>query len=145
MKYEGLKVLEEEKFRRLTGIKRSTFEKMIKILNEADKCKQGKGGRKPKLCLEERLLMALEYLREYRTYFHVSRSDGVSESTCYETIKWIENTLIKHPDFALPGRKALLKSDREYELVLIDATETPIERPQKNKSSFTQEKRNDPP
>ncbi len=145
MKYEQIKVLEEEKFRRLTGVKRSTFEKMIKILNEADKCKQGNGGRKPKLGLEDRLLMALEYLREYRTYFHVSRSDGVSESTCYETIKWIENTLIKHPDFALPGRKALLKSDREYELVLIDATETPIERPQKNKSSFTQEKRNDPP
>ncbi len=69
----------------------------------------------------------------------------MSESTCYETIKWIENTLIKHTDFALPGRKALLKSDREYELVLIDATETPIERPQKNKSSFTQEKRNDTP
>ncbi len=39
MKYEGLKVLEKEKFRRLTGMKRSTFEKMIKILNEADKCK----------------------------------------------------------------------------------------------------------
>ncbi|EFL92162.1 ISRin1, transposase orfA [Candidatus Regiella insecticola LSR1] len=145
MKYEVIKVLEEEKFRRLTGVKRSTFEKMIKILNEADKSKQGKGGRKPKRGLEERLLMALEYIREYRTYFHVSQSYGVSESTCYETIKWIENTLIKHPDFALPGRKAVLKSDREYELVLIDATETPIERPQKNKSRFTQEKRNDTP
>ncbi len=96
MKYEGIKELEDEKFRRLTGVKRSTFEKMIKILNEADKSKQGKGGRKPKLRLEDRLLMALEYIREYRTYFHVSQSYGVSESTCYETIKWIENTRIKH-------------------------------------------------
>ncbi|MEA9445523.1 IS5 family transposase [Candidatus Fukatsuia symbiotica] len=144
MKYEQIKVLEEEKFRRLTGVKRSTFEKMIKILNEADKCKQGKGGRKPKLGLEDRLLMALEYLREYRTYFHVSRSDGVSESTCYETIKWIENTLIKHPDFALSGRKALLKSDREYELVLIDATETPIERPPKKQKQFYSGKKKRP-
>ncbi len=116
---------------------------MIKILNEADKSKQGKGGRKPKLRLEDRLLMALEYIREYRTYFHVSQSYGVSESTCYETIKWIENTRIKHPDFALPGRKALLKSDMEYELILIDATETPIERPKKNKSDIIQEKRSD--
>jgi hypothetical protein len=56
---------------------------------------------------------------------------GVSKSTAYDTIKWIE--LIKHPDFALPGKKALLKSDMEYEVVLIDATETPIERPKKNK------------
>lgn len=141
MKYEGIKGLEDEKFRRLTGVKRATFKKMIEILSEADKKKQVKGGRKPKLTLEDRLLMALEYIREYRTYFHVSQSYGVSESTCYETIKWIENTLIKHRDFALPGRKALLKSDMEYELVLIDATETPIERPKKDKSAFTRGRR----
>jgi transposase len=142
MKYESIKGLEEEKFRRLTGVKRTTFAKMIGILSEADKQKKAKGGRKSRLTLEDRLLMALEYIREYRTYFHVSQSYGVSESTCYETIKWIENTLIKHPDFALPGRKALLKSDMEYELVLIDATETPIERPKKNKNVSTLEKRN---
>ena len=142
MKYESIKGLEEEKFRRLTGVKRATFAKMIGILSEADKQKKAKGGRKSRLTLEDRLLMALEYIREYRTYFHVSQSYGVSESTCYETIKWIENTLIKHPDFALPGRKALLKSDMEYELVLIDATETPIDRPKKNKNVSTLEKRN---
>ena len=142
MKYESIKELEGEKFRRLTGVKRSTFKKMIVILSEADKEKRAKGGRKHKLILEDRLLMALEYIREYRTYFHISRSYGVSESTCYETIKWIENTLIKHPAFALPGRKALLKSDMEYELVLIDATETPIERPKKDKSAFIQGRRN---
>lgn len=143
MKYEVIKELDDEKFRRLTGVKRVTFEKMLLILNEAEKKKKAKGGRKAKLILEDRLLMALEYIREYRTYFHVSQSYGVSESTCYETIKWIENTLINHPDFSLPGRKALLKSDMEYELVLIDATETPIERPKKDKSTFTQEKRKD--
>ncbi len=33
-----------------------------------------------------------------------------------------EDVLIKHPDFALPGRKALLKSDIEYDVILIDAT-----------------------
>ena len=142
MKYESIKELEDEKFRRLTGVKRTTFEKMLAILSEADTKKHAKGGRKPKLALEDRLLMALEYIREYRTYFHVSQRYGVSESTCYETIKWIENTLIKHPDFALPGRKALLKSDMEYELVLIDATETPIERPKKDKGGSTQGKRN---
>ena len=143
MKYEVIKGLDDEKFRRLTGVKKSTFVKMIEILSEAEKKKRAKGGRKPKLILEDRLLMGLEYIREYRTYFHVSQSYGVSESTCYETIKWIENTLIKHPDFSLPGRKALLKSDMAYDLVLIDATETPIERPKKDKTTFTQEKRRD--
>jgi hypothetical protein len=133
MKYEQIKQLPEEKFRRLTGFKKETFDKMLSILVEAEIKKKAKGGRKSKLSIEDRLLIALEYIREYRTYFHVSQSHGVSESTAYDTIKWIEDTLIKHPDFALPGRKALLKSDMEYEVVLIDATETPIERPKKNK------------
>ena len=142
MKYAGVKCLTGEKFRCLTGVKKSTFEKMLKILNETDAQKKARGGRKNKLSMEDRLLMALEYIREYRTYFHVSQSYGVSESVAYETIKWIENTLIDHPDFALPGRKALLKSDVEYEVLLVDATETPIERPKKNKSTTILGKRN---
>ena len=131
MKYEQAKSLSDEQFRRLTGVKRGTFDRMIKILEEADKKKKTKGGRRNKLSMENQLLMALEYIREYRTYFHVSQSYGISESSCYKGIKWIEDTLIKNPDFALPGRKALVKSDMEYEVVLIDAKETPIERPQK--------------
>jgi len=141
MKYKIIKEIEEEKFRRLTGVKRITFEKMTEILRRADKIKKRKGGRKNTLCIEDRLLMVLEYLREYRTYFHVSQSYGVSESTAYKTVRWVEDTLIKHPDFALPGRKELLKSDVDYEVVLIDATETPIERPKKGKSISTPAKR----
>lgn len=133
MKYEQIKELNEEKFRRLTGIKKETFDKMITILRDAEMKKKAKGGRRNKLSIEDRLLMSLEYIREYRTYFHVSQSYGLSESATYDTIKWIEDTLIKHPDFALPGKKALLKSDMEHEVILIDATETPIERPKKNK------------
>lgn len=131
MKYEEVKGLSADAFRRLTGVKRATFDKMVKILDEADKKKKAKGGRNKKLSIENQLLMALEYIREYRTYFHISQSYGISESSCYKGIRWIEDTLIKHPDFALPGRKALLKSDMEYDIVLIDATETPIERPKK--------------
>ncbi|KJV99861.1 transposase DDE domain protein [Orientia tsutsugamushi str. Sido] len=43
----------------------------------------------------------------------------------------VEDILVKHQNFALPGRKALMKSDMNYEVVLIDATESPIERPKK--------------
>lgn len=143
MKYHKIQGLEDEKFRRLTGVKRSTFEKMINILKDADIKKKAQGGRKNKLCIEDQLLMALEYIREYRTYFHTSQSYGVSESSAYKTIKWIEDTLIKHPDFSLPGRKALLKSEMEYELVLIDATESRIERPKKDKKDSTQERKKD--
>jgi hypothetical protein len=46
----------------------------------------------------------------------------------------VENILIKDGTFSLPGRKALLKSDMEYEVVLIDATESPVEHPKKVKT-----------
>ena len=141
MKFETAKDLDDERFRRLTGVKRPTFDKMVGILDDSIKNRKVNSGRKKKLSIENSLLMTLEYIREYRTYFHVSQSYGVSESSTYKTVRWVENTLIKHPDFALPGRKALLKSDIEYDVVLIDATETPIERPKKSKSIFIQEKR----
>jgi len=142
-KYRQLADLSNENFRRLTGVKRTTFNVMIEILAESDRAKKAVGGRKSKLCLEDRLLMALEYLREYRTYFHVAKSYGLSESNTYKICKWVEDTLIKDKRFALPGRKALLKSDDEIEVVLIDATETPIERPKKDKKDITPAKRND--
>jgi hypothetical protein len=141
MKYETLKVLKDERFRRLTGVKRATFEKMVHILKEGEAKKKALGGKPNKLKMEDRLLMALEYIREYRTYFHVATSYGLSESACYRNIRWIEDTLIKHPDFALPGRKALLESGMDYEVVLIDARESPIERPKKSKSTSIRERR----
>jgi Helix-turn-helix of DDE superfamily endonuclease len=141
MKFDKIEGLDDERFCRLTGLKRPTFNKMLLILQEADREKKAKGGRKNKLSIENMLLMALEYMREYRTYFHISQSYGISESSAYKTVKWIEDTLIKQPDFALAGRKELLKSDIEYDIILIDATETPIERPKKNKKDITQVRR----
>lgn len=144
MRYENLGSLSAEHFRRLSGVRNSTFKKMVGILKaEKQTNRRYRGGRRANLSIEDSLLMTLEYLREYRTYFHIAKNYGVSESSAFKTIRFVEDTLIKHPDFALPGKKALVKSDMGYELVLIDATESPIERPQKNKNAITQVKRKD--
>ena len=143
MKYEKINEYEKNKFRRITGVKRATFEKMVEILKKSYAEKHKRRGRKPKLSIENQLLAALEYWREYRTYAHIAASYGIAESNIYRSIKWIENTLIKDGTFSLPGKKELLKSDTYYEVVLIDATETPVERPQKNKESITQERKKD--
>ncbi len=100
MKFETVKGLDEEKFRRLSGVKRTTFDKMVAILEQSIKERETNKGRKKKLSIENTLLMTLEYIREYRTYFHISQSYGVSESNAYKAVKWVEDTLIKHPDFA---------------------------------------------
>lgn len=143
MKYEKIEHYAEEQFRRVTGVKRKTFEKMIEILTAAEKIKRAKGGRPNKLSIEDRLLMALEYLREYRTYAHIAASYGISESNTFESIRWIEDTLVKSKEFSLPGKKALVKSDNEFEIILIDATESPIERPKKNNANITPARKKD--
>jgi len=66
---------------------------------------------------------------------------GVSEGTVCRTIQKIENVLMKSGEFRLPGRKALQPSDTLIEVVLIDATEQPIERPKKSNADTTVAKR----
>jgi hypothetical protein len=136
MKYENMIKYTDEKFRRITGVKRATFGKMIEILQTAEAKRRTKGGRKPELTIENQLLATLEYLREYRTYAHVGANYDMSESQIFRIVKWVENTLAKDGTFVLPGRKALLKSDIEFEVILIDDTESPIERPKKTDSEI---------
>ena len=143
MKHEQMKSYEESKFRRITGVKRATFNKMLEILNEAHAKKHLRRGRNPKLSMEERLLAALEYWREYRTFAHIAASYGISESKMHTSIRWIEDVLIKDGTFSIPGKKALLGTDAEFEVVLVDATETPIERPKKSNADGTQARRSD--
>ena len=111
---------------------------MVEILEKADIRKRELGGRPSKLSIADQILATLEYLREYRTYFHIGVAYGISESAAYKTIKWVEDILISDGTFSLPGKKELLKSDVDYEVVLIDATESPIQRPKKNKENTTQ-------
>ena len=100
---------------------------MLEILSDANQNKKARGGRRNKLNLREQLLVTLECIREHRTYFHIGKSYDLSESIVYKTVKWVEDTLIKHPAFALSERKGLINE------ILIDAIETPIENPKKAK------------
>ncbi len=94
-KYEEIKQYSEAQFRRLTGVKKATFIMMVSILREAENNRYRRAGRKSSLTMEDRLLMGLEYLREYRTYFHLGSSYGLSESACYRSCKWVEDVLIR--------------------------------------------------
>lgn len=144
-KYDYLQKSSDSVFRRVTGLKRETFSKIVGILEAAYSKQMSKGGRPRKLSIPEMLLATVEYLREYRTYLHIAKSYGISESAAYKTIRWVEDTLVRHKDFSLPGRKALTKSEMAYEVILVDVTETPIERPKKNKNTFTPERKKDIP
>ena len=137
MEIRGCEGMPEETFRRLTGVRKRTFAEMAAVLEIAEAALKKQGGKPNRLAVETRLRMTLEYWREYRTYLHIGHSYGVSESTAYRTIRWCEDVLIKSGAFTLPGKHALLKTERAYEVVLIDATETPVQRPQKNSAGTT--------
>lgn len=141
MRYETIKQLKDEDFKRLTGVSRVMFEKMLKVV----KAGLRDFGRKPKLSREDQLLLTLMYWREYRTEFHIGVTYAVSEATVCRTIQKIENVLMKSGEFRLPGRKALQPSDTVIEVVLVDATEQPIERPKKSNADITAAKRSDTP
>jgi hypothetical protein len=132
--------LKPEDFKRLCGVRPETFTHMVEVVKAHSPAKQ-KTGRPGKLSLEDQLLMTLEYLREYRTYFHIGQSWGVNESTAYRIICKIENTLIGSRAFTLPGKKQLQNTETNIEVVVVDVTETPIEHPKKNKKAFSAGKR----
>ena len=141
MKYEKIASYTAEKFRRISGVKHETFIRMAGILREAHAQKHKRRGRNPKLSVEDMLLATLEYLREYRTYAHIAASFGIDESNMYRTIRWVEDTLVRDGAFSLPGRKELLRGDTGIEVVLVDATEIPVQRPKKNSTDITRARR----
>lgn len=99
------------------------------------------GGRKPKLCEEDRVLFMLEYYREYRTLYHMGIDYGISEGQASKVVKDVESVLIKSGKFSLPSKRVLYQSESQIEFVLIDATESPIQRPKKSKSDTIQGRR----
>ena len=138
MKYKNMENYSEAKFRRIVGMRRKTFARAMEILNrkyaEEHSRNVRNSGRKPKLSMEDKLVMTMEYLREYRTLAHIGASYDIDESNVQRIVKWVENILIKDGTFRLPGKKVLLDEDGEYEVIQIDATETPIERQKKTGS-----------
>ncbi len=97
-------------------------------------------GRPLKLSYEDQVLMALEYLREYRTYFSLGQIYELSEANCYKICRKVEDILIKSKEFKLPNRKDVYE-DPNIEAIVVDAVESSIERPQKNKGNTTQERK----
>lgn len=144
MTYEQIKDLKAEDFKRLCGVHPLTFAKMLAALREREKAKK-KPGRPPKLSLEDQLLVALQYWREYRTYFHIALSWGISESDVCRIVQRVENTLMQVNDFHLPGKKKVRQGSTDFQVIVVDVAESPVERPQKNSGNTTVVRRNATP
>ena len=128
-------------FKRLFGVKPETFAKMKDILQKEYEKMHKKGGSTPLLSVEDKLMITLKYLREYRTMEHIGYDYGVSKSTVCESIQWVENTLKKDGAFKLPGKRVLKQAPAVNEFIVVDVTESPIQRPKKNKKPIIRGKK----
>lgn len=143
-KYEQLENIKESDFKRIVGVKRSTFKVMVAEYKESEEKRKKEhkiGGRKPKLSEWNRVLLMLEYYREYRTLVNVGLSYGISEGHASKTVRNVEDVLIKSGKFSLPSKRALHDESEGIKFILIDATESPIERPKKSKKNTIQGRR----
>lgn len=144
MFYEDVESLSPAHFKRLTGVKKEVFTQMLSCVDsyKSGHRKHPTRGKPPKIRNADKLLLTLMYYREYRSQFHIGTTYGISESRVCEIIREIEDILIRDKRFHLPGKKELLREGNTFEVVLIDVTESPVERPKKNSVTITQGKRN---
>ncbi|WP_374936700.1 IS5 family transposase [Streptococcus anginosus] len=117
---QASKQLTDVRFKRLVGVQRTTFEEMLAVLKTAYQRKHAKGGRIPKLSLEDLLVATLQYMREYRTYEQIAADFGIHESTLIRRSQWVESTLIQS-GFTIS--KTHLSAE---DTVIVDATEVKI-------------------
>jgi hypothetical protein len=129
-------------FKRLYGVKPGTFKKMLSILQREFTALHQKGGKPPKLTVKDKLIITLKYLREYRTMDSIAAEYGVCKGTVCLSIQWVEDTLVKDGAFALPGKKKLKRKSESIRYVVVDVTESPVNRPKKGQKQYYSGKKN---
>ena len=137
-----VKSLEKSQYMQIFGVTKKVFFQMYKALLREYRRLHAKGGKPPTLKVLDKLVITLMYWREYRTYRHIAWDYGVGKSAIGKTVIWVEDTLIKSELFALPSKRIMQKADPDIEIVLIDVTEQPIERPKRGRKSGIQANEN---
>jgi hypothetical protein len=129
MNYATAQSLSARKFKRRFGVHKQTFKRMQLAFNQ-QVSKTTTAGRPWQLSRENQILAALEYWREYRTYFHIATEFGVSESTVCRAVHRVEKVLMASGLFRLPGKKHLIKGfGRPSVIVMDDNSYTPRKKP----------------
>ena len=147
-KYEKLMRLTNlDLFQLLTGVTKDVFLQMYEVLTrEYDRIHTTKGGNPAGTPVGLKLVIALEYWREYRAMRQMAFDYNMPVSTLCECILWVENILSQTKEFQIPDLKEKFKRREESEepirVVLIDVEEQPIERPKENQQNHYSGKKN---
>lgn len=136
--YQKYQQFSEEKFRRMTGVSKEQFAKILVLFKNFVNKNWTKRGRPSDFVLEDRLLLTFRYLRDYPTFVVLGNEFGISESFCNKIFNKVSLSLVKILKLPL---KSLENRGEVVEKVLIDVSEQETEIPKKIKKENIQEKR----
>ena len=131
-----------ENFKRATGVTREVFEYIVAVIKTSMREKIARQRKPGKVSIEDKVLILLMFYREYRTYYHIGLTYGVSASTVCRTIQDFEAILSAHPAFQLPDSQNRTAGE-PLEIIIIDVTESPIERPSEGQEEAYSGKKSD--
>ena len=123
------------KFRRLLGVSKSEYELVRELVLEYCSKHWSNRGKPSDFTLEDRLLLTLRYLRDYPTFLSLGAEFKISESWAQKIFTSLSHVLVKV--LALPNLHVLEEQGITLEHVVIDVTEQPSERSQKNNAGTT--------
>jgi hypothetical protein len=122
------------KYKEIFGIEKHVFDRILRLLEIADTYqRKSNAGRKSQLSILDKLVITLQYWREYRTYRHIAFDYDVGKSTIGEAVTWVEDTIISSGLCNLKSARELRENTSGIEIAIIDVTEQEIERPKRGR------------
>ena len=128
----------EDKFKRLYGIKYTTFKEALSEIKRFENKRKKQSGRPQKLTYNQQLKMYLIHLKEDVSYLFLGKTYGISEANCWKIILKIENILLQSTQFQVKNIKEV---SPDIEEVIIDATEVEIQNIKKEKNLYSGKKK----
>jgi hypothetical protein len=133
---ERIKNMPASKYKEIFGVEKYVFDRLYRLL-----ClfyafqKKSNAGRNPQLSVLDKLVITLQYWREYRTYRHIAFDYGVGKSTIGEAILWVEDAIIASGLCNLKSARELRENPSNIKIAIVDVTEQEIERPKRGKKN----------
>lgn len=121
--------LTDAQFKRVLGISRLLFAELLSYLQRF----QSPRGRPCKLEAEAQLTLSLTYWRDYPSLLTLGTQYGISETSAWRVVRRVEDRLMQSGLLSLPKTLSGTGVETPVE-TLVDVTEIPIERSQKNNS-----------
>ena len=122
------------KYKEIFGVEKYVFDRLLRLIEIADAYqRKSNAGRKSQLTVLDKLVITLQYWREYRTYRHIAFDYGIGKSTIGEAIIWVENAIIASGLCNLKSARELRENISKIKIAIVDVTEQEIERPKRGK------------